>query len=65
MKLFAQKGGHGHITAYKATIGSREARDAGFVNEDGTSKVLKKIVDKEKHTITILIDPDANQQDGK
>lgn len=55
MKLHPIKGGHGHITAYNAALGSREARIAGFLNEDGTSKELEKIVDEEAHTITIRI----------
>lgn len=55
MKLFAQKGGHGHVTAYRCTLGSAEARRAGFLNEDGTSKELEKVVDEEKRTITIRI----------
>lgn len=65
MKIRGQKSGSGHITAYNAVLGSKEVRDAGFLNEDGTSKILKKTVDPEKHTILIEIDPDANQQDAK
>lgn len=55
MKLFAQKGGHGHITAYRCTIGSAEARRAGFLNEDGTSKELEKTVDEQAGTITLRV----------
>ena len=40
MKLYPIKGGHGHITAYRAVLGSAEARKVGFLNEDGTSKEL-------------------------
>ena len=55
MKLSPQKGGHGHITAYRAIIGSAEAREVGFIGEDGTSKELEKIVDREAGTITIRV----------
>lgn len=55
MKLTPRKGGHGHITAYTAILGSAEARRAGFLNEDGTSKELVKVVDEQAHTITISI----------
>ena len=51
MKLRPQKGNGGHVTSYNAIIGSKEARDAGFLNEDKTSKTLKKTVDTEGHRI--------------
>lgn len=41
------------ITSYKAVIGSKEAREAGFLNEDGSSKTLKKTVDAKKKRIII------------
>lgn len=56
MKLNPKKGNGGHITAYLTVIGSKEARDAGFIREDGTSRILKKTVDPENQTITISID---------
>lgn len=62
MKLFGIKGGHGHITAYSTTIGSREAREAGFLNPDGSSRILKKTVDTKRHRIIIEIDPDAEAE---
>ena len=62
MKLFGIKGGHGHITAYSTTIGSREAREAGFLNPDGSSKILKKTVDPEHHKIIIEIDAEAETE---
>ncbi len=56
MRLTPRKGNGGHITAFFASIGSKEARDASFIREDGTSRILKKTVDPEKQTITISID---------
>ena len=54
--------GKEYITSYYANIGSREAREAGFLNPDGTSKVLKKTVDAKRHRIIIEIDEAAQQQ---
>lgn len=56
MKLRPQKGNGGHVTSYNVTIGSREAREAGLLNEDGTSKPVKKTVDTENHRIVIELD---------
>ncbi len=62
MKLRAQKGNGGHITSYNVTLGSREVREAGFLNEDGTPKPVKKIVDTENHTITIVLDTESIEE---
>ena len=66
MRLTPRKGNGGHITAYFATVGSKEARDAGFIREDGKSRILRKIVDPERQTITFMIDWDDenNRTDG-
>lgn len=61
MKLTARKGNGGHITAYFATIGSKEARDAGFIREDGKSRILKKTVDPQRQTLTFEIDWEAER----
>lgn len=55
MKLYPIKGGHGHITAYRAVLGSAEARRVGFLNEDGSSKELEKLIDEAAGTITIRV----------
>ena len=44
-----------HATSYTVSIGSAEARRAGFLNEDGSSKELEKIVDEKAGTITIRV----------
>jgi len=62
MRLHPRKGGHGHVTAYMALIGSAEARRAGFVTADGERLELEKIVDEAAQTITIRI---ANQTTNK
>ena len=43
-------------TAYSTAFGSKEARYAGFIREDGSSRILKKTVETKNHTITISID---------
>ena len=65
MKLTPRKGNGWHITAYFATVGSREAREAGFIREDGKSRILKKEVDKDKGTLTFSVDWEAenNRED--
>ena len=59
MRLTPRKGNGGHITAYFATVGSKEARDAGFIRPDGNSRILKKVVDTEKGTLTFQVDWEA------
>lgn len=61
MKLRAQKGNGGHVTSYNVTIGSREAREAGLLMEDGTSRPVKKTVDVENHRIIIELDEEARE----
>ena len=57
-KLRVNRRGDGYVTNYTVSIGSAEARRAGFLNDDGTSKILEKIVDEDAHTITLrIIDP--------
>ncbi len=49
------------ITAYFATVGSKEARNAGFIRPDGNSRILKKVVDTEKGTLTFQVDWEAEE----
>lgn len=62
MKLRAQKGNGGHVTSYNVTIGSREAREAGLLNEDGTSKPVKKTVIPEENKIIIELDNQTGEE---
>lgn len=61
MRLTPRKGNGGHITAYFVTLGSKEARDAGFIRPDGNSHILKKVVDTEKGTLTFQVDWEAEE----
>ena len=62
MKLYPKKGNGGHITSYFVNLGSKEARDAGFLNQDGTSKAIRKTVDPENKRIIIELAPDEEQE---
>lgn len=62
MKLRPQKGNGGHITSYNVTLGSREVRVAGFLNEDGSPKPVKKTVIPEKHQIIIELDREPERE---
>ena len=55
MKLTARKRENGYVTSYRLIIGSKEAREAGFLNDDGTGKELVKAVDPGKHEIVIRL----------
>lgn len=44
MKLRANKNGKGYVTSYTLPIGCKEAREAGFLTEDGTPVELEKVV---------------------
>lgn len=55
MKVSPVKGGHGHITAYKITIGSAAARRCGFVDENGNRYDLEAIEKPDEKTIIIKV----------
>lgn len=55
MKLSPKKNGSGYITSYTINIGSAEARNAGFIDVDGNSLELEKIIDTYNNTITIQL----------
>lgn len=62
MILSPKHRGKPYITSYVLSIGSQEAREAGFLNPDGSSKILKKTVDPEHHKIIIEIDTEAETE---
>jgi len=55
MKASPKKGGHGHITSYTLSIGSAEAREAGFVDANGNPLELEKTIDPVAKTITFKL----------
>lgn len=61
MHIQPRKDKKGHVTLYFAPLGSKEAREAGFLREDGRSRELMKVVDTEKGTVTIMVDWAAEQ----
>lgn len=63
MKLNAKRGNGGHITSYLAIIGSKEARDVGFLDADGHGLPLKKTVDTVNHRIILELEDEAAAED--
>lgn len=57
MKLYQNRGGHGHVTSYTLSIGSAEARRLGFVSADGERVELEKIIDENNHQLIVRIKP--------
>lgn len=55
IKLSPKKGGHGHITSYSVNLGSAEVRSCGFLDENGSSLPVEKVVDCEHHQIIIRL----------
>ena len=55
MILSKKKNGKGYITSYTLNIGSKEARDLGFINKNGDSKQIEKIVDIEKKMLIVKV----------
>lgn len=52
IKLSKKRGNGGHITSYTINIGSAEARECGFTDDDVE---LEKVVDFDKKEIIIRI----------
>ena len=55
IKLSPKRGNYGHITSYSINIGSAEARNCGFTDEDVQ---IEKVVDPENKQIIIRIKAD-------
>lgn len=51
VRLTKKKNGSGYLTSYTVTIGCAEAREVGFLDENGEPFPLVKIVDTENGTI--------------
>lgn len=62
MKLTRHRREGGYTTSYRLIIGSREAREAGFLLEDGTSREIVKTVDKEHRRIILQLAEDETER---
>ncbi len=62
MKLTKHCVQNGCVTSYRLIVGSKEARDAGLLNEDGTARPIKKIVDVENRRLIVTLDEDTDAQ---
>ena len=56
MILSPKRGNGGHVTSYTVNIGSKEARDCGFIDKDGKSLPIKKTVDPANGRIIVELD---------
>ncbi len=55
MKLNKKKNGKGYITSYTLNIGSAEAREVGFIDDNNEPLEIEKVIDKENKTITLKL----------
>lgn len=55
MKLVLNNAYKGVPTSYRVTIGSKEAREVGFVSPDSTPQEIEKIVDPDHNQIIIRL----------
>ena len=55
MILSLKKNGAGYISSYTINIGNKEAEAVGFIDKDGVSKELEKIIDTENKQIIIKL----------
>ncbi len=55
IKLSPKKGGNGYVSSYSVNIGVAEARAVGFVDADGNTLPVEKVIDAEHNQITIRL----------
>jgi hypothetical protein len=55
IKLSPKKNGYGNVTSYSINIGVNEARQCGFINDNGTMLSVEKILDYENKQIIIKL----------
>ena len=61
MKLSLKRNGKGYVTSYTINIGTAEARNAGFISDNGQPLEVEKIIDADNKQIIIkLMDNPAN-----
>lgn len=62
MKLRANKNGSGKIGNYTFSIGSSEAKQLDFLNDDGTSKEIEKVIDVKNKQLILKIKKENNMK---
>jgi len=55
IKLSPKRNGYGQVTSYSVNIGASEARQCGFVSEDGSVLPIEKVLDYENNRIIIKL----------
>lgn len=63
MKMYPKKIKGGYITGYFVLIGSKEAREAGFVTEEGETRELRKAVDPDGRRIIIELAEEPEEEE--
>ena len=59
LRLRVNRNGKGYATSYTLPVGCAEAREAGFVDEDGNPLPLEKHIDAQRHTIAFKLREDG------
>ena len=55
LRLRVNRNGKGYATSYTLPVGCAEAREAGFVDEEGNPLPLEKHIDAQRHTLTFKL----------
>jgi len=55
IKLSPKKDGYGNVSSYSVNIGATEARQCGFISQDGSALPVEKILDYKNNQIIIKL----------
>lgn len=55
IKLSPKKNGKGYVTSYSVNLGCAEVRNCGFIDEDGNTATIEKIVDIDNKQIILKV----------
>lgn len=55
IKLSPKKDGYGNISSYSVNIGATEARQCGFISQDGSVLPVEKLLDYKNNQIIIKL----------
>lgn len=55
VNLILKKNGRGYLSSYTVNIALNEAREIGFIDEDGQPKEIEKVVDSQNNQIILRV----------
>lgn len=55
IKLSPKKDGYGNVSSYSVNIGASEARQCCFIDSDGNTQQIEKLIDIENNQIIIRL----------